>query len=162
MAIELLDFLDPLRVVKGGTMKIIEKNPCVSFVIGPERAEAIRRQANETIEQKAYREARRRTPGQLSDEEWECQRLEKAAVDVLNKIHDKRMVGRLAHWQTTCRVDGCAKQPRTSNQPTSWGHKARRRNFVFCPGHVGARNLISKADYNRLKSNANLRVIAEE
>lgn len=119
-----------------------------------EEVERIHRLAGQWV----YGESRRRTPDQLAEEER--QRLERAAVAVLEKIHTKRMAGRLAHWQTTCRLDGCDKQPRTSSR-AAMQRKAHRRTFVFCPGHAGVRNQISKADYNRLKINLNLRVIAE-
>lgn len=74
------------------------------------------------------------------------------ALDVLYGIHQRKMAGRLAHWLTTCRMDGCTKQPRSS--------KGHQHSFVFCPGHAGVRNQISKRDYERLK-NANLRVVAQ-
>ncbi len=79
------------------------------------------------------------------------------AKAVLKGLHDKRMAARLAHWQTRCRLEGCARQPRAGKGAQ---HKARRRTFVFCPGHAGIRNMITKSDYQSLKVNANLRVIA--
>lgn len=80
------------------------------------------------------------------------------AMVALEAVHEKKMAGRLAHWQTTCRLDGCAKQPRTG-KPALGGRKVRRRDFVFCPRHAGLRNRIEKADYNRLQNDANLHVI---
>jgi len=83
------------------------------------------------------------------------------ALIAFEVAYEKKMSARLAHWQTTCRLDGCPKQPRTGKS-VAGGRKARRRTFVFCPGHAGLRNRIAKADYNRLKSESNLRVVIAE
>ncbi|MDP3696726.1 MAG: hypothetical protein Q8R55_01705 [Candidatus Taylorbacteria bacterium] len=105
---------------------------------------------------KTYQESRRRTPDQLAEEKRT--EIKAEAVAVLTQFHNKWMAARLAQWQTTCRLDGCNKQPRIGRKRVAT--KNRRRTFVFCPNHAGVRNQIAKADYQRLKANTNLRVVA--
>lgn len=100
-------------------------------------------------------EAGRRTPAQMAD--GKRAKIKAEAVAVLTKIHDKQMARRWAQWHTTCRMDGCEKQPRKGLKQIQ--HKGRKRTFVFCPRHAGIRNQIAKRDYQRLKQDANLRVV---
>jgi hypothetical protein len=108
--------------------------------------------------QKTYEESRRRTPEQL-DAQKRGEIIAEAIV-VLMKIHDKQMAGRLAQWQTTCRVDGCTKQPYKNPRLGGVGLKTHRRTHVFCHGHAGMKNRIPKSVYRTLKANKNLRVVA--
>lgn len=109
---------------------------------------------------RTYQEARHRTPDQLAEEKRD--EIRTVAVKVLGGFHQRKMAGRLAQWKTTCRLDGCEKQPRVANRPATSGRKASRRNHMFCAGHAGVKNLISKADFGQLQDNANFRVVVAE
>ncbi len=144
-------------------MKVIEKDPRVplrSYLLTSEREADMDRQVAEAVVVQVSRLNLDKVPEEYRNAL--ALQIKAEAVKVLEKIHDGWMRARLAQWQTTCRFDGCEKQPRVgrSSKGTNTS-KNHRRTFVFCPGHAGVRNEIAKADYRRLKSNANLRVVAE-
>ncbi len=159
-AITLRPFLDPLRAVIGGTMKVIQKDPRVPFKLTRERETDMDRQVAKAVNTKVTKMLTGDAPTAVPIQYVEAlvKSLKAEAVAVLKGFHDKKMAGRLAQWLTTCRLDGCEKQPRKGRRQVQT--KRQRRTFVFCPGHAGIRNMIAKSDYQRLKSNANLRVVA--
>lgn len=58
-----------------------------------------------------------------------------------------------------CRLLGCSLKARTPNRIAASGRKAHRWPLVFCAGHAGMRNQISKADLGRLKRDETLSVV---
>ena len=153
MAIGPLEFLDPPLAVIGGSMyRITKGDPRTPWRPKPSKIVALIDAvwASEDVQ----------TLSGAGAQVGHARVLIVEALTALEVAHDKKMAGRLVHWQTTCRLGDCPRQPRTGKARS--GHKSRRRDFVFCPGHAGVRNRISKADYNRLQNDANLRVVIME
>ena len=83
------------------------------------------------------------------------------ALTNLVGVHDKKMAGRVAHFQSTCRFDGCSKQPRkTRGNPKAQGTKGRRGQQFLCRGHVAILGRIPSELERQLLGNRNLRVVA--
>ena len=97
----------------------------------------------------AYHESRRRTPDQLEADE--ARRIIGLAMAVLENHHAGRMAARLAHFNGTCRFDGCCKKPQ----------KHGRKPRLFCRAHSFALAFVGKSLARTMLGKPELRVVID-